>query len=216
MTKKTFLTLIIFTVVIIFDLSTTEVKIHKLSLLDVINLSIKNNLDIKKEDMNLKDKMITLYSAINKFYPELSLSSSINSGYDYDKNVIDNSIKAGFSMSLSLSAKTIFDIRESLLDFDMGKITYEKTRALLLKNLKLSYFNIVLLKDEIKIKEQALKNAENRYKKALIQFKDGEISQLDILNEEYSYKSIIPDLINMKNNCETVRNLCNIIIGIAM
>ena len=187
-----------------------------LSLEDAINLSIKNNLDIKKEDINLKDKKISLYTSFNKFYPDLSLSSSINSGYDFNKGTADNSIRAGFSMSLSLSAKIIYDIRDLYLDYYMGKINYDKIRSSALKNLKLAYFNIVLINEEINIKEKALKNAEDRYNKSLIQYKEGEISELDILNEEYLYKSILPDLVAMKNNRENIVNLFKIILGIPL
>ncbi|HOF00409.1 MAG TPA: TolC family protein [Spirochaetota bacterium] len=187
-----------------------------LSLEEAINLSVKNNLDIKKEDINLKDKKIALYSSFNKFYPDLSLSSSINSGYDFNKETADNSIRAGFSLSLSLSAKIIYDIRDLYLDYYIGKVAYDKIRASALKNLKLAYFNIVLIDEEINIKEKALKNAEARYNKSLIQYKEGEISELDILNEEYSYKSILPDLVAMKNNRENVVNLFKIILGIPL
>ncbi|MBP7554321.1 MAG: TolC family protein [Spirochaetes bacterium] len=214
MLKKVFIFAYIF--LLTANFFSQDGNILYLSLEDAISFSIKNNLDIKKEDINLKDKKISLYSSFNKFYPDLSLSSSINSGYDFAKGTTDNSIKAGFSLSLSLSAKIIYDIRDLYLDYYMGKITYNKIRAMALKNLKLAYFNIVLINEEIDIKEKALKNAEDRYNKSLIQYKEGEISELDILNEEYSYKSILPDLISMKNNKENIVNLFKIILGLPL
>lgn len=180
----------------------------KLSLKDSIDLAIKNNLSLKKERFNFKDKEVDVWTLFNKFYPDLGASSSLN--FKPDSAGINFSLSSGYTFN----AKTIFEIAETNINYKLGKIGYEQAQKSIVKNIKKLYFRIVLQKKELFIKEKILENAKNRLNKAIIQFKDGEVSDLDKMNEELTYKTLQPEVAKLKNDIKNNLNQFCLLIGL--
>ncbi len=185
----------------------------KITIEEAITFTFKNNLDIKKENLSITGKTINAYSALNKFYPDISLSATSSSKQDLTTYKIENSLSAGINFSLTINAKMFFEIQQTIIDYQIGKVNFDKLKMTIEQNIKKSYFNIVLLNNEIKIKEQIFNNAKKRFDNAVIQFKNGEISELDKLNEELNYKTIAPELQQLKNDLINAINEFKIVLG---
>ncbi len=181
------------------DLS-QDIKVLNLSLNESIGKALKNNLLLNKERLIFEDKKIDYYTVFNKFYPDLNVSGSLG--------IKEESGSFNFSLASSsnFNARMIFEILDAKYSYLIGKTSYDQAKKLLEKNVKKLYFKLVLQKKEITAKEKLLENAKNRFNKSAIQFKQGEISELDKLNEELTYKTIIPEITKLEND---LRNNCN-------
>ncbi|HOV13693.1 MAG TPA: TolC family protein [Spirochaetota bacterium] len=189
------------------ELVTAKENIN-LSLKQAVELGLKNNLSLNKEKLNFKDREIELYTIFNKFYPDLNLSSSLN--IKPESSGISFSLSSGHSFN----TKMIFEIIDTNINYKIGKISFDQARTLLIKNIKKMYFKLVLQKKEISIKEKLLENTKNRFNKATIQFNQGEISELDKLNEELSYKTLLPEITKLKNDLQNNLNQFCFLIGL--
>lgn len=190
-----------------FDL-TNDLSIVKLSLDNCINLALKNNLLLNKEKLVFKDKELDRYTVFNKFYPDFTMSSTFNI-----KEELSN-INLGLTSSLSLNAKMVFEIINTDIDYKIGKINYEQAKDILIKTIKKMYFTIILDKKALEIKKRVLENTKNRFRKAGIQFGEGEISELDLLNEELTYKTLMPEITKLENELNNNLNQFAFLLGI--
>jgi outer membrane protein TolC len=192
------------------------------SLIDIdidsaLEKAMTQNYDLKKETLNLLDKKMTFYDSWTVFSPSANMSFSISKKLDSSatsSSSATNNPSFGISISQPLEAKMIFGILQNYYDYKDGKISYEKYKKSLANDIKKNYYSIVLLREQLNLKKQSLANARERYDQSLIQFREGEISELDRMNRELSYKTLIPDYSKAENIFNYSLDQFKILIGI--
>ncbi len=207
-------------------------KVLKLNIDEAISLSMQRNLGIKIENLSFDEKKWAIATSWNKFIPSAKMRASlstVNKGilddaydeineqyedrgihlsdsevYDTDEweNVKKGSVSARLDISLDLNAKMIFEVRKTVLDWQVGKISIDIAKKTLEKNIKKAYYNLKLLKENIIIKEKSLQAAKNRYELTNRKYQNRIITEIENLNAEYKYENIKPLLIEIKNNYE--------------
>jgi|GEM_PF-929581 len=195
------------------DLTDDTKNTIKLDIDSAIERALKYNLSLKNSELDLINKKFSLASSWNQFIPNASLSASIghSDSFTYD-NTIDenntnnnskNTLSAGFSTSLSLNAKMIFNIYQSVIDWKKGVISLKQVKANLTNSIKKYYYNLVILKEQISLIEKQIENTKERYDASLIKLNNGMISELEKLKNEYAYKSLLPDISKAINDYQT-------------
>lgn len=207
-------------------------NVLKLNIDDAISLSLQRNLGVKMENLNFHEKNWALATSWNRFVPSVKMSASLStvnksvldnafddikdqykeSGinlsdsevYDSDEweNVKKGSVSARLGVSLDLNAKMIFEVRNTALDWQLGKISLDIAKKALERNIKKSYYNLKLLNESIIIKEKSHQSAKNRYDITNRKYQNRIINEIENLNAEFSYEKIKPQLIEIKNNFE--------------
>jgi outer membrane protein TolC len=111
-------------------------------------------------------------------------------------------VTASLNLKLDLSAKMVFDVTQTAIEYNTGKITLEKAKKEIKRDIKKNYYNLIILNENIKFLEKSLESAKKRYELTEKQFKNNIISELDKLNSEYNYKDITTEYIDKINNYE--------------
>jgi len=196
--------IIIILLISIYGFSQSTVQKSEKIELDIdsaVKRAVDHNLTLKNSSLDLDYNRIALYSSWNRFVPNTSFSGSM--GFNRNFRDTDNdtsSISAGFSTSLSLSAKMVFEVRETVLDYYNGMISRMTAERDLKNNVKKIYYSIKIIEEELVIQNSKLENAKTRYDTNLIKFRTGLISEIDRLKSEYDYKSILFDQKKMSDD----------------
>ena len=175
-------------------------KTFSLSLTDALELGIKNNLDLQNSQIDVKSKTLDAASSWNKL-----LSSSVGVTYSNTLSKYETNPKEEFSVgagrlsidvnnSLNINAGNIYSIVNAVNDYHDGKLSYENAKSTLTKNIKQSYFNLILMQEQISIAEMEVANAKVAFETAQMKHRDGMVSQVDLLKSELSYKTQLPAL----------------------
>ena len=219
-----------------------ESKILELSLDDAIYRALQNNLSIKSEGYNFDKTKWSLYTCWNTFLPTINgtggftintldedkrkgstmvgviPSSVIPGAYDTMMNVEYTTPQVmptlGINVSWNFNAAMIFAAYQTCLDYQSGKITYESAKRSLLKNVKLSYYSLLLNEMKLDIDKKDVNNKEETYKQTMAQFRSGLVPRLSMLNAQVSYEATKPTLINSQDSVKNAGNTLKYLLGI--
>jgi outer membrane protein TolC len=180
-----------------FDLS--QDNSIKLSVEDAISRASAGNLTLKNNKIDLNSSLLSLATVWNQFVPNTSLSASIGRKEDLNNsntsktNASANNLTAGFNTSLSISAKMAFNIYQAVIDYNSGRITYDQAKKKLEYDIKKSYYNLILLNEQILLYKKQINYRKTIYETNLLKYEKGMISEIDKLTSEYLYRSIITE-----------------------
>lgn len=191
---------------------TEDNNIIKLDIDSAISKAVEHSFSLKNNIIDNNSNLVSAYTFWNKFLPSTSLSASIGSNYSY-KTITDaitdeetnnedttNSLSVGFNTSLSVGAKIFFEIEKTISDYKKGMIDYQIALNKLKINVKKFYYNLIILKEQLVLENSKLENAKRRYDTVMIKYRVGVASEIDKLQSEYDYKSILYENKKAENN----------------
>jgi outer membrane protein TolC len=171
-------------------------NIIKLDVETAVSKALINNLNLKNTDIDYKNKILSLATVWNQFIPSTTTQTSISQSQliTTTGTTSSNNLNVGIdsTFSVGLSGKSILNIYQSVLDYQSGKITYEQAKKKLDYDVRKSYFNLVLLNDELDLLQKQIDASKSTYEITLAKSEKGMISEIDKLKSEYSYKSLLP------------------------
>jgi outer membrane protein TolC len=165
-----------------------------------VEISLQNNLNLKSEKIDLGIRARAKDTAWNAYLPGLSIStaSSYVSETERLANLIPGSsrwfISAGFTANLDLIGTKKNGIRNTLLEYEAGRISLEDVEKQLIRDVKKSYYYLILIEEGMKILYETIDTAQKRYEQALINYENGLVSELTVLNALVTLENIKPDL----------------------
>ncbi|MBN2546874.1 MAG: TolC family protein [Spirochaetes bacterium] len=215
MLKKFFL--IIF-ILLIYKIKINSSENLELTVDKALDLVLKNNINVKLQKSIKNERLISLIAVFNKFYPESSYSGTLSkpqhlSGPEPDP-LYKNSLSLSYGMTFSFNAKIIFDIYQTILDYNEGRINLEAVNKKMAMDVKKVYFFIILSEKKINLKKIEYENAKEKYNTSLNGYNRGEVSELDKLNAELAYKKLIPELLKMQNDYINQIKLFKAVLGL--
>lgn len=219
-----------------------ESDVLELSLDDAIYRALKNNLELKSGGFNFDKTKWSLYGCWNTFLPTITGSGTLSvNTLDKDKrknsalvginenpqgsgiygNVMDYEyttpqVKPTLAINVqwNFNAAMIFQVYQTCLDYQSGKITYESAKRTLLKNVKLSYYSLLLYQMKLVIDEKDLANKEETFNQAMRQFRSGIVPRLSMLNARVSYEATKPTLISSQDSVKNAGNTLKYLLGL--
>jgi outer membrane protein TolC len=218
MEKKLIILLTLLLGFYIYPLDQTTDNVIKLDIDTAISKALNHNFSLKNDKIDLDSKTLLLATSWNKFIPSTSLQGSIGTNKSLNsvttteivngkkrtstamEETSNNSATLGFNTSLSLNAKTIFDINQLAIDWKNGLLTLDQARNQLKNNIKKYYYNLVILKEQLDLQNSLVENSKARFDTAILKLNLGVISELDKLKSEYDYKSALYNLSKMSTN----------------
>ena len=160
-----------------------------LTLEDAVSLAMQENVTIKRQTLALNLLKERAVFSWNSASPSLSLSGS------YGKN-LEGTNPATWSVSgainIGLSANLYSSIKTSNLNYQNGLITYEQTKKSVELNVRKIFLNILLSRQSLELQKKNLETARQRYNSNREKFNRGQISELDLLNSQYTYEILKP------------------------
>lgn len=196
-----------FVIFLYFSVNAEELNqdnnIIKLDIGSAIAKAVEHNFSLKNNILDNDSNLLSAYTFWNKFLPSTNLSASIGNNYTYKTvtdektNIVTNSedttktLSLGFNISLTLGAKMFFEIRQTISDYNNGMINYQIALNKLKVSIKKFYYNLIILKEQMDLENNKLENAKRRLDATMIKYRIGVASEIDKLQSEYDYKSIL-------------------------
>ncbi len=157
-----------------------------------VELALENNISVKQSELKLKTARRNKNTSWNSVSPSVSLGAGLSkSNKDFDDNY---STYVSGKINLSLSGNIYSNIRTALLNYEAGEINYETTCRTVEKNVRSAFYQILYLNDKVKLQESSIETAKNQYESNLAKYRQGAISQLDVLTSRVDYEKQKPAL----------------------
>ena len=184
------LILLAFTLLASWAFCQETAQTRKITIDDAVVLAADNNVNLNREKIKLDTlKKRNTYSW-NSVSPSASLSANLNKPLEQD--TYNYSISGSISVSLTPSLYTA--IKTAKINYENGVSSYEDTVRTVELNVRKLFYNLIYTKESIEVKKRNMETAQKRYQNNKDRYNRGQLSELDLLQSQYSYESMLPDI----------------------
>lgn len=183
---------------IIFELSAqqTESNTRKITVDDAVILAADNNISLKRQKIVLDALDMRNKTSWNGVSPSVSVSGSLEiplNGLLTEMEATNKYVYGfGASVSLALTPSLYTSIRDAKLKFESGKTSYEDAVRQVELNVRKLFYSLLYTKESIALQKRNMETARLRYENNRDKYNRGQLSELDLLQSQYSYESQRP------------------------
>jgi multidrug efflux system outer membrane protein len=158
-----------------------------LSLEDVIERGLENNLGLKKNLIDLSGAEYAVKHRWSEFFPSINgsvstgLSSALLTGNGFEMNERGQSFSAGLGVTLGLNAGIPHEMKNIRLAYQSRLLQYEDARNQLEIQITKNFYSLIADRDNLAYLEDILRLAERQYERNRIAFSNGLIGELSVL-----------------------------------
>jgi outer membrane protein TolC len=198
---------------------------RKITVEDAVILATDNNITLKKERLSLDLLKKQKNSSWNSASPTISLGAngrgSIGSGKNADwssgkQKSSDPAFGATASVNVNLTPAVVLAVQSAKLAYEAGEISYEAMVRSIELNVRKSFYSLLYSKENIAVQESALASAKQTYEANLAKYKQGRLSELDLLNAQYNYERKLPQLESLKQGYEISLDSFKQVLGLKL
>ena len=195
----------------VFSAENDELSKEKiLTLEECISLAKENNLSIKVQKNTLNDLKRKNETSWN------SVSPSIKGEAAFQDDFINKteSFSISGSLGLTLSTNLYSTIKGAKLNYENGLLTYNQAVKQIEMSVWKTFYDLIYKTEYFSFQSQNLLTAKKNYEQNLEKFKNGKISELDVMSSRVSYEQKKPVLeearIDLTNNLELFKNIIGV------
>ena len=195
----------------VFSAEKDELSKEKiLTLEECISLAKENNLSIKVHKNTLNDLKRKNETSWN------SVSPSIKGDAAFQDDFINKteSFAISGSLGLTLSTNLYSTIKGAKLNYENGLLTYNQAVKQIEMSVWKTFYDLIYKTEYFSFQSQNLLTAKKNYEQNLEKFKNGKISELDVMSSRVSYEQKKPVLeearIDLTNNLELFKNIIGV------
>ena len=195
----------------VFSAENGELSKEKiLTLEECISLAKENNLSIKVQKNTLNDLKRKNETSWN------SVSPSIKGEAAFQDDFINKteSFSISGSLGLTLSTNLYSTIKGAKLNYENGLLTYNQAIKQIEMSVWKTFYDLIYKTEYFSFQSQNLLTAKKNYEQNLEKFKNGKISELDVMSSRVSYEQKKPVLeearIDLTNNLELFKNIIGV------
>lgn len=111
-----------------------------------------------------------------------------------DKEKYHWALVGNVNAQLNLSLAYIYSIKAAKAGYEGGKITWEQSQKQTIMNIKKLFYGLLLQQESLGIQRMSLENARQRAAQAQVNFNNGRIPQLQLLNAQVTYENQRPEV----------------------
>ena len=195
----------------------------KITLDEAIEYAKKNSRTLKSNDIDLKIKERASQNAWNVLLPTVQLSGTMSRSTEYSPSAAATaqlmssitqqpaktdyadeeerwSVIGSASVSWNFSLAYIQQIRAAKADFEAGKISWEQSQNETVMNIKKLFYGLLLQQENLKIQKETLENARQRMNQAAVNYRNGTVPELTLLQTQVNYQNTKPDVDSAEQN----------------
>lgn len=195
----------------VFSAENGELSKEKiLTLEECISLAKENNLSIKVQKNTLNDLKRKNETSWN------SVSPSIKGDALFQDDFVNKteSFAISGSLGLTLSTNLYSTIKGAKLNYENGLLTYNQAVKQIEMSVWKTFYDLIYKTEYFSFQSQNLLTAKKNYEQNLEKFKNGKISELDVMSSRVSYEQKKPVLeearIDLTNNLELFKNIIGV------
>ena len=195
----------------VFSAENGELSKEKiLTLEECISLAKENNLSIKVQKNTLNDLKRKNETSWNSVSPSIKGEAAFQDDF---VNKTESFAISG-SLGLTLSTNLYSTIKGAKLNYENGLLTYNQAIKQIEMSVWKTFYDLIYKTEYFSFQSQNLLTAKKNYEQNLEKFKNGKISELDVMSSRVSYEQKKPVLeearIDLTNNLELFKNIIGV------
>lgn len=198
-----------------------------------VEYALQNSRDLKSNDIALLISERAKKYSWNTFLPDVQASFTVARTTDLDSTLGSVNMGRGMqqlpplseeekfhwsllpniSASLNLYLAQIKTIQQAKAEYEGGKITWEQGQKKIIIGIKKLFYGLLLQQQSLEIQRISLENARQRAAQAQINFNNGRIPQLQLLNAQVTYENQRPEVETAEQNFNQQFDTFAVLIG---
>ena len=196
----------------VFSAENDELSKEKiLTLEECISLAKENNLSIKVQKNTLNDLKRKNETSWNSVSPSIKGDAAFQDDFT---NKTTERFEISGSLGLTLSTNLYSTIKGAKLNYENGLLTYNQAVKQIEMSVWKTFYDLIYKTEYFSFQSQNLLTAKKNYEQNLEKFKNGKISELDVMSSRVSYEQKKPVLeearIDLTNNLELFKNIIGV------
>ncbi len=188
---------------------------YRLSLSDAIGRALDSSLLLQAQDLRLAAQKRSRDYVWNSFLPRAGFSGSLSRLNQPPVPSADHwNLSAGFSAQLDLSLALVEGIRGTALEYEAGLIDRMTAESQLRRDVKKSYYNLIVLQESGRILELSLETARKRYEQARRNLQAGIGSEFDLLSAQVAWENLKPSQQDLRIGYQTAEMAFKQLLGL--
>lgn len=196
-------------------------NVTELTVDEAVDYALKNSRTLKSAAIDLELKERAKKYCWNVVVPSVSASGVLSRANEYSNTIsmimpyINPSYVApeveesdhwsavgSISANLNLSLALIQGIKATRANYEAGLITWNQTLKETEVNIRKMFYGILIQQESLKLQEQSLQNAKNRWEQAQINYKNGMVPELSLLQTQVTYENQKPSVLKLQQSLE--------------
>jgi outer membrane protein TolC len=198
---------------------------------EAVELAIKNNLGLERQRVSVSTKQRAQSHAWNRFLPTVNLSggANINSqtadttgdfaqpGMTKQKQnssvtAFQGQVQVQFAINLALFEA----VKYLRLDYETGRLSLEQAKLQMERDIRKSYFNIMLIEEQVKQLRESQRNAEDQAASAETQYRAGRQPELNYLQARVNVETMKPSIDQAVNGLKLAKSNFAMTLGLPL
>lgn len=118
------------------------------------------------------------------------------------------------SFSWAFNAAMLKSISATKKQYEAGLISWEQSVRETEVNIKKMFYGILLAQENLKIQKESMRNAEARWHQAEINYKNGTVPRLSVLNSQVTYENMKPTILSAENSLKQTKETFGFLLGL--
>lgn len=140
-------------------------------------------------------------------------SKMINDMYGSEEAALWHPV-GSLSFSWAFNAAMLKSISAAKKQYEAGQISWEQTVKETEVNIRKMFYGILLAQENLKIQKESMANAEARWRQAEINYRNGTVPRLSVLNSQVTYENMKPTILSAENSLKQTKETFGFLLGL--
>lgn len=118
------------------------------------------------------------------------------------------------SFSWAFNAAMLKSISAAKKQYEAGQISWEQSVKETEVNIRKMFYGILLAQENLKIQKESMANAEARWRQAEINYRNGTVPRLSVLNSQVTYENMKPTILSAENSLKQTKETFGFLLGL--
>jgi outer membrane protein TolC len=164
-----------------------------------VELAVKNNLGLDSSRVDTGTRKRKADTAWNVFVPTVDLAGNLTRSNADVSPLPQWGLSGSLSVSLTINFALFEAMKNLRLDYEAGLVSYEKARALLERDVRKSYYQMLLLRENIALLRESFATAQRRVEMARANYEAGLVPELTWLQARVAMENLKPTIDEAEN-----------------
>lgn len=157
----------------------------------------------------------TEYNFASSVYAASNIDSSklIDDMYGSEETALWHPV-GSLSFSWAFNAAMLKSISAAKKQYEAGLISWEQSVRETEVNIKKMFYGILLAQENLKIQKESMRNAEARWHQAEINYRNGTVPRLSVLNSQVTYENMKPTILSAENSLKQTKETFGFLLGL--
>jgi outer membrane protein TolC len=196
--------------------SAPDQAVRRIGVDEAVELALKNNLSLESARVALDVKKRKSDLVWNQFLPDLAARGTLARQNEKAEGMTiplppamggpvsmgatpQWSVNGNFSASLTLSVALFQGIKSIRMDYQTGRVSYEKARIQMERDVRKAYYQILLAAENVSLLKESFATAERQVAMAEANYRSGLAPQLTLLQAQVSRDNMLPTIDQAEN-----------------